>query len=224
MNIIETSNFTLESAEFISKKISTTLNSSDYCVIALAGGKTPIPVYAELAKMSISWEKIYFIFGDERIVPSTDPESNYKTAHDSLLNNIPISADHILRIETELGPQKAAESYEARLVELQTKLKRDYLIDVTLLGIGGDGHTASLFPGTAALGELERLVVANTVPQLKTERITLTFKALNDSREIIFLVHDPAKKEILEKIWAGEDFPAANIKPSNGNVTWVVGK
>lgn len=224
MQIILTSNFPIESAAFIATKILDTLNSKKHCVIALAGGKTPIPVYAELAKMNIPWERIYFIFGDERNVPPTDTESNYKNVSESLFAHISIPDRNILRIQTEFGPEKAADSYNARLLELQESLDRDYLIDITLLGIGDDGHTASLFPGTKALEEKEKFVTANDVPALNTKRITLTFKALNDSREVVFLVNDLSKKEILKKIWTGENFPAGQVKPKNGNVTWVVRK
>ena len=222
--ILKTSHFVQEATDHIVRHILVSLESTGSCVLCLAGGKTPMPIYEALSKASIDWAHIYITFGDERDVPSDDMENNYKMAHDSLLSKINIPLSNILRIETELGVVEAAINYEQKLITLKTKLGRDYLFDITLLGIGGDGHTASLFPGTAALNENKKLVVDNDVPQLGKKRITLTYPALNSSKEIIFLINDPSKKTILENIWNEENFPATKIKPAQGAVTWIVGE
>lgn len=224
MNIIKTANFVQDASEHIIRLTKASLEAGGMCVMCLAGGRTPTPIYEALSKAQIDWSRVYIIFGDERNVPSGDLESNYKMVHDSLLSRINIPSTNVLRIETELGAVAAGENYHNKLVELKRNLDRDYLFDITLLGIGADGHTASLFSGTRVLGEMSKLAVDNNVPQLNKKRITLTYPALNSSKEIIFLVNDPTKKEILEKIWNGADFPATHIKPISNKVTWIVGE
>jgi 6-phosphogluconolactonase len=222
-DIIRTKSFARDATDLIGEKIRTSLGSSAACVICLAGGKTPISVYEKLAAMELEWDRIYITFGDERNVPPTNKESNYKAAYDSLLSKISIPEDHILRIEAELGPEQAAKRYEEKLYALKKELGRDHIFDIMLLGIGGDGHTASLFPGTEALKATDRLVIENKVPQMDTDRITLTYPAIGSSKDIIFLVNDPSKKEVLEKIWIGEEFPAAHISSTRGKTVWIVG-
>ena len=221
MSVIKTRAFASEGARYIAEAINSSIRTHGHCVLCLAGGKTPVSVYSELIKSNIPWQNVYIAFGDERNVLHTDQQSNYAMALESLLKHI--SPAQIIRMQTELGLEQAARTYEQELLNLKTKLNRNALFDLVLLGIGSDGHTASLFPGTNALKETERLVVANNVPQLNTQRITLTYPAIHSSEKVILLVNDPAKTAIMQKIWAGGDFPATHARPHVGEAVWIVG-
>ena len=221
-NIIYTQNFTREATQIIVEKIEKSLSTQDSCVLCLAGGQTPLSIYEELAKSDIDWSRVYFTQGDERNVSKDDPESNFKGAYDSLLSKINSSEDHTVRIKTELGFEQSAEAYEQDLKNLQAKLERDYLFDIVLLGIGHDGHTASLFPNSPALTITDKLVYANTVNHTHRERITLTYPALNSSKEIIILSNDPAKKGVIEQVMSGADFPITKVHQWGDKVTWIL--
>ena len=224
-NIIRTSDFAAQSALYIVAGINKVLLSCKDCVVCLAGGNTPLPIYENLALMKdLAWERVYIAFGDERNVPPSNDQSNYKSALDALLSKVPIPQSNIFRIEAENGLPNAAEDYGETLLGLKTSLGRDYIFDIMLLGIGNDGHTASLFPGTKALEVTDKLVSVNEVPQLNTERITLTYTAISEAKEIIFLVNDPSKNKIMEKIWNNEDLPATKVNQLGDRVTWIVGE
>jgi 6-phosphogluconolactonase len=199
--------------------------------IALSGGSTPKSLYTLLAtnaRSSLPWDRMFFFWGDERHVPATDPESNYRMVDEAMLSKIPVAASNVFRVPTE-NPDAAAvaEAYEQTLLRffaLQPgQIPR---FDLILLGIGPDGHTASLFPGTAALQEKSRLVVANWVEKLKTSRISFTFPVLNAANCVAFLVSGtdkaPALKSVLEGDAPGEQFPAKLVRPANGKLIWLV--
>ncbi len=221
-NVVRTSNFVQETSDYITNLIQKALNNGAFCVIGLAGGTTPLPIYEELAKRNLDWSHIYLVQGDERNLPSDHAMSNFKTANDALMSKINIPADHVYRIQTELGLEAAAAKYESALKKLQSKLGRDYLFDILMLGIGNDGHTASLFPGSPALKVTDRMVSPNTAPQPYPERITVTYPVLNASKEVVIMADYNSKKDILEKVWAGGDVPIAHIKPTNGSLVWFV--
>jgi len=196
--------------------------------LALAGGSTPRGVYRLLAEQharALAWENVHLFFGDERHVPPAHPDSNYRMALESLLAN-PAICPQVHRIEAELPAKDAASRYEA---ELRTHFKAVPpampTFDLILLGLGIDGHTASLFPGTAALAERHRAVVATSVPQLATERITLTYPCINQAREILFLTAGADKATMLANILRGDPtgttYPAQSIQPASGRLLWM---
>jgi len=189
-------------------------------VVVLAGGSTPKAMYRVLALEyadRIDWSRVHVFFGDERTVPPDHDDSNYKMVNEVLLEHVPVESVH--RMRGELPPDEAAEAYEE---ELKTFFGAEEVprFDLILLGVGGDGHTASLFPETSALEVRDRLVVANPVLQLDTTRITLTVPVINAARAVLFLVAGEDKAETLEKSLEGDAdpraYPARLIQPPNG--------
>ncbi|MFP4393886.1 MAG: 6-phosphogluconolactonase [Anaerolineales bacterium] len=200
------------------------LAERDRFVIALAGGSTPRQTYTLLATDAfaeqLDWERIHVFWGDERCVPPTHPESNYRMARETLLDHVPIPAPHVHRIPGELGPEEAAATY-AR--ELRALFGADPIrFDVILLGLGRDGHTASLFPGTEALQMDDRPVAANYAPRLESWRITLTLPVINAARHVGFIVSGEHKAETLARVQAGSPLPAARVRPDPGQLVWLV--
>jgi 6-phosphogluconolactonase len=199
--------------------------------IVLSGGSTPKSLYnllATNARTALPWDRMFFFWGDERHVPPTDPDSNYRMAEETMLSKIPVAAGNVFRIPTE-NPDAAdaAAAYEQTLrkfFSLETGGIPTF--DLILLGMGPDGHTASLFPGTAALQEKSRLVVANWVDKLKASRITLTLPVLNAARCIAFLVSGTDKatalKAVLEQDVPAEQYPSKLVQPSDGKLIWLL--
>jgi len=175
-------------------------------VVVLSGGTTPAPLYRLLAdapyRDQVPWDRSFFVFGDERCVPPDDEASNYRMVHDTLLAPLEIPDQRVLRMKGEQVPADAARRYQVRLGDLFLNQPRRHF-DLVLLGIGADGHTASLFPGTAALKESERWVVANEVPQLGVWRLTLTLPALNSARRVIFMAAGEAKAQAVAEAFGG---------------------
>ena len=202
----------------------------DRFAVALSGGSTPRGVFSLLAQANnLSWNKMYFFFGDERHVPPTDPESNYRMANESLISKVPIPPQNVHRIHTELEATVAADQYEAELKKFfQGHSTTDGWprFDLIMLGMGPDGHTASLFPGTAALNEKSRWVAANWVEKLNTWRITFTFPVINYAAEVLFLVAGEEKAEVLKDVFEGKPgkYPCQNVQPINGRLLWIVDK
>jgi 6-phosphogluconolactonase len=188
--------------------------------IALSGGSTPSRLYQLLASSPFSegpvWERWHVFWGDERCVPPDHDESNYRMARDALLDRIPVPVAHVHRMRGEAVPREAAEEYEAMLRDVFREPMPCF--DLILLGIGSDGHTASLFPGTRALGEKDRLVVDNWVPELQAHRITFTPPLINAARVVAFLDTDESKAGVLRQVLEpapGEDMPpAARVRPT----------
>jgi len=199
--------------------------------IALSGGSTPRSLNTLLAtnaRTSLPWDRVFFFWGDERHVPPTDSESNYRMAEETLLSKIPVAPANVFRIPAE-NPHAsaAAEAYEQTLRTFFTLEPGQFpCFDLILLGMGPDGHTASLFPETAALQEKSRLVVANWVEKFKTDRITLTLPVLNAARSVAFLVSGVDKAaalhEVLETDVPGEQYPSKLVRPSDGRLIWLV--
>ena len=201
--------------------------------VALSGGSTPRRLHVLMAgdpavRDRLPWQRMHFFWGDERHVPPDHPQSNYRMAYETLLSLASVPAENIHRVPSEEPDAVlAAEKYEQ---ELQTffALEADQLprFDCILLGMGSDGHTASLFPGTEALNETKRLVAANWVEKYKTYRITLTVPVLNRADLIIFLVSGVEKaaalKEVLHGDYRPELFPAQLIQPGSGKLLWIV--
>jgi len=193
--------------------------------IALSGGRTPAAVYREWAAADLPWERVQITFGDERCVPPDDEQSNYLMARKSLFDAVPIPPGNVFRIRGELPPEEAAANYDARLTRLASRFhEARYRHDLLLLGMGPDGHTASLFPGTEALAEQTRGVVRNFVPKFDTYRITFTYPLINAARHVCFMVDGGEKKPIVKQILAGQgDYPAARVSPTDGCLTWLLG-
>jgi len=203
------------------------------CAIALSGGSTPKSLYAMLAtdpslRAQIPWDKLHLFFGDERHVPPDGPESNFRMAQEAMFSKAPLAPEQIARIKGEYPEAaRAAKEYEQTLRQFFKLADGQFpRFDLVLLGMGPDGHTASLFPGTKALYEEERLVVSNWVGKFFTERITMTAPVLNNAARVMFLVQGedkaPALKAVLEGPYEPEQLPAQLIQPHNGTVLWLV--
>ena len=220
-------------AETIVEHISETLQTGDVYTIALSGGSTPERLYALLAddnrlQEQIPWERVHFFWGDERHVSPDHPDSNYRMAHNALLSKISIPSSNIHRIRTEdSDANRAAADYEQ---EIRRFFKIDAgqmpRFDCVLLGMGPDGHTASLFPGTSALEETKRLAVANWIERFQSYRITLTLPLFNNADRILFLVGGAEKAGTLKVVLEGNSktarFPVQLIQPTHGEVTWFL--
>lgn len=194
--------------------------------IALSGGSTPKRFHELLADSEgIDWSRVHVYWGDERTVPPDDAASNYRMARETLLDQVAIPSVQVHRMRGELDPGEAAEEYERTLRETfgvaPPELPR---LDLNILGVGPDGHTASLFPGTAALEERERWVVANHVPQQQSWRITLTYPVLNAARLTLVLVSGESKADAIRRIFDPNETdkpPAAFIQP-RGQIIWLL--
>jgi 6-phosphogluconolactonase len=199
--------------------------------VALSGGSTPRALYSQLASADLSaspWDRVEFFFGDERHVPSDHPDSNYRMALETLLSKAPIPPANVHRIRGE-DPDAAAAALayeqELRLV-FQPSAGELPRFDLILLGMGPDGHTASLFPGSSALHERQRWVAANWVEKFSAHRITLTIPVLNAARAVLFLVAGADKAATLKQVLEGPVDPARlpvqSIQPTGGTVRWLV--
>jgi 6-phosphogluconolactonase len=188
---------------------------------ALSGGATPQAAYrllsGELADR-VRWSCCEFFFGDERCVPFGDRRSNFLAASESLLAPARVRPERVFRMEGELEPEEAARRYEAVLCAAAGGVP---VLDLVLLGIGEDGHTASLFPGTAALEERRRWVVPSEAPDEPRRRLTLTLPAINAARAVVFLVCGAAKAGAAALARSGGDVPAARVRPEGG-LAWVL--
>jgi 6-phosphogluconolactonase len=198
------------------------------CAIALAGGHTPERMYALWAadySAQTPWDKVHLFWGDERFVPQIDPLSNYRMARETLISRVPIPPANVHPVPTNFSqPQQAADAYETELRKFFGSAPP--ALDVQLLGLGGEGHTASLFPGSSALEEKQRWVAAVHVPAEPPDRLTLTPVVLNCGRNTFFLVAGENKRGILAALRGEPDsrineYPAARIRPS-GQVLWFL--
>ncbi len=218
-------------AEHVITLSEASINAQGYFSIALSGGSTPKAVYELLTDKAFSryvdWEHTHIFWGDERCVPPDHTESNYRMARMTLLDNVPVPFTNIHRMKGELDPAQAAADYEQMLRQFFAR-RRDGAVrfDLVLLGIGDDGHTASLFPGTAALEETERLVVENYVEKLEAWRLTLTAPTINNADRVTFLVSGKSKAETLKQVIEGPpqpyELPAQLIQPASGNLLWLL--
>ncbi len=215
----------------------TAIGAQGRFTVALSGGSTPKALYSLLASnyASFVWNRVFLFFGDERHVPPTDPESNYRMVNESLLTKIAIPAENVFRVLTENPDANAAASdYESRLrrfFEIRPGLRSEDRppefprFDLILLGMGPDGHTASLFPDSAALDEQSRLVVANWVAKFNTHRITFTFPVLNRAAEVMFLASGADKAEMLRQVLEGKNtppLPSQRVQPTDGKLLWML--
>jgi 6-phosphogluconolactonase len=197
--------------------------------VALAGGGTPRPIYARLAEAGnaqhIDWSRVHVFFGDERCVPPDDPRSNYRMAQEALLDHVPLPAGNVHRIRGEDDPALAALASEQAIQRLfRTSAPPPF--DLICLGMGDNGHTASLFPGTSSLHQRERLVVPQYVEVMQTWRVTMTASLINAARHVAFFVEGAGKAEMLRRVLHGpydpDVLPAQMIQPDHGQLHWLV--
>ena len=201
--------------------------------IAISGGSTPQATFRLLADpdqpflATVPWDKLQLFWVDERCVPPDHPESNYGVCRELLLTKVPISEANVFRMEGELDPEEAASRYESTLRNVM-KLEgaESPAFDLVALGMGPDGHTASLFPNTEALNELGRLVVANHVPQKDTWRITLTWPVINQASEVAFEVEGKGKTDVVAEVLTDprdpDRLPSQLIRPANGKLLYLL--
>lgn len=200
--------------------------------IALAGGSTPRALYGWLANTDVEskldFARWHVFFGDERCVPKDHADSNYRMANEALLSKVPIPSAQVHRVRTEDGdPVAVAAAYESEIRRSFALVKGDLpRFDLVLLGMGSDGHTASLFPGTRALAEVEKLAVANHVEKLGAFRITLTIPVINAAGQVMFLVAGADKADVLARVIEGDHpiarYPARAVRPVDGELTWMI--
>jgi 6-phosphogluconolactonase len=218
--------FEAAAAEFAAQANQAVRDNGRFAV-ALSGGSTPKALYSLLAtKSNVPWDKICFFWGDERHVPPDHPESNYRMANEALLSKVPVRPENVFRIHAEEKEAVAAAlQYEQALRGFFHLSPGQFpRFDLVLLGTGPDGHTASLFPGTAALNETQRLVVANWVPKFNTHRITFSFPVLNAAACVMFLASGPDKAAILHQVLenSAADLPAQKVQPTDGQLIWLL--
>lgn len=196
--------------------------------VALAGGNTPAPLYSELARPEnrdrVEWEKIHLFWGDERPVPANDPQSNFGLVKEELLDAVQTPEQNVHRVKTEMDVRLAAFAYEEGLRHF---FPGDWpRFDLVLLGMGEDGHTASLFPHSAALNEESRWFVANYAPEKKSWRLTLTLNAINAARMVVVLVRGESKADRLNAVFAQTkdpwEIPIQAVDPVDGKLIWLL--
>src|SRR5262245_36302141 len=204
IKVVPDNSLNSEAAQEFQRAAQSAIAGRGRSAVALSGGNTPRAVFSLLAEQhsaDLFWDRIHIFFGDERYVPPDHPESNYRMANEALLSRVRIPAENVHRFHTELDPESAAKDYETRL---QTFFREPDQspprFDLVMLGLGEDGHTASLFPGTSAPNETTRFVVAVWVEKFKMYRLTLTLPVLNHSAEVLFLVAGPSKAGILKEV------------------------
>jgi 6-phosphogluconolactonase len=201
--------------------------------IAISGGTTPKSMFQLLADPAepffkqVPWNRIELYWVDERCVPPDHPESNYRMTKEALLSKVPLAAEQVHRMEGELDPEVAAARYES-VIRNTFKLEgaQTPAFDLILLGMGDDGHTASLFPHTEALNEMSHIVVPNHVPQKDSWRITLTWPVINQGREVAFLIEGAGKAQVLHDVFLGpyqpDTYPSQIIRPASGRLTLLL--
>lgn len=221
-------------AELFVEEVQAAVHARGKARIAISGGGTPRRVFALLAdanepyRKAVPWDKLWLFWVDERCVPPDNPDSNYGVARGLLLDKVPLRADHVIRIEGELEPEEAAARYESAIRgHFRLEGAEAPIFDVVQLGMGDDGHTASLFPHTEALHELGRIAVANHVPQQKESwRVTLTSPVINAGREVFFLIDGARKAEPVGRVLTGpydsETLPSQLIQPQNGRLLFLL--
>jgi 6-phosphogluconolactonase len=204
-------------------------------VVALSGGSTPQPTFELLAReplaSRVNWSRVHIVWGDERCVPPTSAESNYRMAREALLDHVPIPPENVHRMHGEDDPERAAASYEATLRTLfrtpssSPSFEPGRNIDLALLGLGDNGHTASIFPGSAIVDERSRWIRSEYVPAVSMWRITMTAPLLNAATGILFLVTGGEKASVLRQVVEGprkpHELPAQLIAPTHGRIQWL---
>lgn len=218
----------MRAAELFMETARQSVMERDSFKVALAGGSTPLALYnllaGELYAPRLPWKETHVFWGDERCVPPASDESNYHMAHEAMLARMPVPYDQIHRMRGEIEPEEAAREYALLLEE--KFYERPPRFDLILLGMGEDGHTASLFPHSSAILDVDKFVSATYVEKLKAHRLTLTFPVINAAASVLFLVAGESKAEmlrvVLEEEVSGMDYPAQLVSPTHGSLVWLV--
>lgn len=221
--------FIAGAAEFMAARAVEAIAARGRWTVALAGGGTPKPIYARLAEapyvQRIDWSCVHIFFGDERCVPPDDSRSNYRMAREALLDFVPLPPENVHRMRGEDDPALAALAYEQEIQRLLRRIAPP-AFDLICLGMGDNGHTASLFPGTAALREQARWVVPQYVEVMQTWRVTMTAPLINAARHVAYFVEGAGKAGILQRVLHGpydpDVLPAQMIQPVDGQLHWLV--
>jgi 6-phosphogluconolactonase len=222
-------------AQYFAEMVGEAVEARGYARIAISGGSTPKAAFELLAdpnqpwRNRMPWGELDLFWVDERCVPPEDAESNYRMTREALLDHVSMRPQQIHRIEGELEPEAAAARYESELRNCFRLEGAEYpRFDLVALGLGNDGHTASIFPHTTAVHESYRLVVANHLPQTDADRITLTWPVINHARSVFFLVAGREKAEVLREVFCGpsdpERLPSQLIWPSSGILSLILDK
>jgi 6-phosphogluconolactonase len=218
----------IELAQWIAEYIDAVLENQDRFTLVLSGGSTPKLLYRILAaspyKESIPWEKIHFFWGDERAVSYEDERNNAKMCYEELLNHVPVLADHIHVMRTDVAVESSVAEYNQILDTYFPEGERSF--DLVLLGMGDDGHTLSLFPGTKVIHEASQDTFAFYLPAQEMHRITLTAPIVNRAAQVVFLAAGAGKAETLKHVLEGtidlDTYPSQIIKPVDGGLHWFV--
>lgn len=224
-----------KAAGYLIEQVQQAVNARGRARLAVSGGSTPKKTFELLADPSqpylkqMPWEKLELYFVDERCVPPDDKDSNYRMTREALLEKVPLPPEQVFRMEGELNPEEGAARYES-VIRNSLRLEGAELpsFDIVELGMGDDGHTASLFPHSEAIHELGRIVVANYAPSKDMWRVTLTWPVINQGRDVFFLIQGAGKAEILKEVLLGkydpEALPSQLIRPRNGKLTLLLDK
>lgn len=221
-----------EAAKRIVELARTAISERGRFMAAICGGDAPKPLYELLAKpewkKQIDWSRTHVFWGDERVVPAEDPASNYRMANEALLSHVPIASGNVHRVLTEAGiPGQVAEIYQESIKNIFGVTGHEIpRFDLMLLGMGENGHTASLFPHSPLLLEQHKLVATQFVSEVGQWRVTMTPPLINNSREVLFLVTGARKagmvRQVLTGSFAPADYPAQIVRPANGSLLWML--
>jgi 6-phosphogluconolactonase len=215
-------------AQLFEQKMLESLKEKGHFSVALSGGSTPRGMHRTLAgRPTLPWEAAQIFWGDERCVSATDPSSNYGTAWEDLLGKIPLSAEQIHPMPGQMKPDQGARQYERELTRAFSLGEGSCQFpefDMIFLGLGKDGHTASLFPGQSSLMETKRMVVAVRGGDPDVSRLTLTYPVLNMARQVVFMVSGEEKAQVARAVLEAKDerLPARRVQPVNGFMTWLL--
>ncbi|MEI7811992.1 MAG: 6-phosphogluconolactonase [Ignavibacteria bacterium] len=206
------------------------VQKNGYFIVSLSGGSTPMETYKILAentyKQKIPWDKVYMFWGDERCVPFESEMNNARMTYNALLKHVPVPEENVFRVQTNLPPEEAAKDYESQLRRFFSN--HQPFFDLVLLGLGKDGHTASLFPFTPALNETDNRVKEVYIKEASSWRITLTLPVINRASNIAFLVSGHEKSKIFNEVTRGAyepaRLPAQLVKPEQGMLYWLIDK
>ncbi|WP_108802663.1 6-phosphogluconolactonase [Aquimarina sp. Aq107] len=225
MNVFESSssNFDQIALEFLVEKLNNLQKSKEKITIALSGGTTPMPILQKLRNENLHWDRFHFFMVDERCVPLHDAKSNYGTIKGLFYDHI-VSHSYSM-INEDLSIEESIMDYKSDILN-RVKLDDKGLpvFDLMLLGIGEDGHTASLFPGTDALNETKEIVVINYVSKLKTNRITLTYPVILNTSEIVVLIKGRNKKQVFDQLYTQKNtsYPMQKIVDKRSDLNWII--
>jgi len=212
----------------IAETLNTAVHTRGSCCIALSGGETPRRIYRHLGmkplREKVCWGKVHIFFGDERMVPPDDLQSNYGMVYRELISRVPVDPQNVHRIFGEMRPGDALKEYENEINKIL--INKAGRFDIIMLGLGEDGHTASLFPNAKVSAEDTMLARSVFIPHLDNWRITLTLKVINSAREIFFIVSGKQKASIVPKILnidhPTNELPASMVRPRSGNLHWLL--